>query len=78
VAGLASANTKLLKLDVADTTLVAAVLELVGLGEAELLSDHVVANVVLWIRRQVVILLFSKNFLHGFVHFCWLDHRCRS
>ena len=50
--------TKLFKLNIADTALVMAIFELVWLGKTKFSSQKIMAYVIFWITRQIVVLLF--------------------
>ena len=56
-------DSKLLKFNIADSTLTTAILELVGWCEAELLSDHIMTIQILRIASQKSIFLFIHCFL---------------
>ena len=62
------ADSQFLKLDVADTTLCTAILELVWRLNTKLLPDQVVTITVLRITSQEGVLLFSHEFLNSLVY----------
>jgi len=61
-------DSKFFKLDVANSTLAAAIFELIRRCQSEFVSNHCMADRVFWISCQESVLLFSHYFLHRLVN----------
>lgn len=61
---LAHANAQLFKLNVADATLCAPILEVIRFWQTKLFSDKVVSVRIFWITRQKGVLLFGNYTAH--------------